>query len=268
MITTLAELRLDGPVGRLGGWTSGQPNGLTPVLFLHPVNTAGRIWADLAAALSPVRYGLLPDLRGHGSSVHRGPFTLDGYVDDALAVLDATGVERAHVVGGSLGGTVAVALAARAPDRVTSIAAFGSMLSLPVGDDDVEIIAQTIRSLGTRGYFEAIAPGTLSPSAPSGLTDEVIALAVGAGRSPEMVTAILINALQTDAAALAGKVHCPCLVATGEYDAWCTPEVGRGMASLLAGQYLLLPGAGHLPMIERPADVAALLDPHFSASES
>lgn len=268
MITALAELRLDGPVGPLGGWTTGQPNELTPVLFLHPVNTAGRIWADLAAALSPGRYSLLPDLRGHGSSVHRGPFSLEGYAADALAVLDATGVERAHIVGGSLGGTVAVALAARAPDRVASIAAFGSMLSLPVGPDEVETVAQTIRSLGTRGYFEEIAPGTLSPGAPADLTAEVVALAVGAGRSPEMVTAILVNALQTNATALAGKVHCPSLVVTGEHDTWCTPEVGRTMASSLAGQYMLVPGAGHLPMLERPAEIAALLDSHFSASES
>ena len=267
MITALAELSLEGPAGPLGGWTSGQPNGLTPVLFLHPVNTAGRIWADLVAALSPVRYCLLPDLRGHGASVHRGPFSLDGYVDDAVAVLDAAGVERAHVVGGSLGGTAAVALAARAPDRVLSIAAFGSMLSLPVGPDDLETVAQTIRSLGTRGYFEEIAPGTLSPDAPAGLADDVVALAVASGRSPEMVTAILINALQTDATALAGKVDCPCLVATGEFDAWCTPEVGREMASRLAGQFTVVPAAGHLPMLERPAEVAALLDPHFSAAE-
>ena len=268
MITAFDELRLDGPVGPLGGLSTGRPNGLTPVLFLHPVNTAGRIWVDLVGALDPTRYCLLPDLRGHGSSVHRGPFSLEGYVEDALAVLDAAEVDRAHVVGGSLGGTIGVALAARVPDRIASIAAFGSMLSLPVAPDELETVAQTIRSLGTRGYFEEIAPGTLSPKAPAGMADDVVALAVGSGRSPEMVTAILINALQTDATALAGKVHCPCLVATGEFDTWCTPEVGRAMADLLSGQHTVVSEAGHLPMVERPAQVAALLDAHFSAAES
>jgi pimeloyl-ACP methyl ester carboxylesterase len=268
MMTELDDLLVDGPVGPIAGWTTGGRNGLTPVLFLHPVNTAGRIWADLAGCLDPARYCLLPDLRGHGASVGRGPFTLQGYIDDALAVLDACGVERVHAVGGSLGGTVAVGLAVRAPERVASIAAFGSMLSLPVTPADLETVAQTIRSLGTRSYFEDIAPGTLSPKAPAGLADQVVSMAVAGGRSPEMVTAILINALRTDAIDLAAEVRCPALVATGEFDAWCTPDVGREMADALAGEYRLLPDTGHLPMLETPAVLAPMLDHHFSAAET
>jgi len=276
LIAELEAIAVDGPVGPLAGWRAGplaaplagQP-GPVPVLFLHPVNTAGRVWEDVVAALGPGRTCLLPDLRGHGSSVLRGPFTVEGYAADALAVLDALGVERAHVVGGSLGGTIAVALAAAAPERVVSIAAFGSLLSMPVSKEDLETVAQTIRTLGTRGYFEEIAPGTLSPARRSDreLLSRIVTMSTGAGRTPEMVTGILLNALQCDVTAAAEDVRCRSLIVTGEHDAWCTPEVGQAMAKALSTDHMVLAGVGHLPMVEEPARVATLLADHFASAE-
>ena len=268
MIAVLDALSVDGPVGRLAGWAAGLRNERTPVLFLHPVNSAGRIWQRVAAGLDPDRYCLLPDLRGHGGSVRRGPFTIEGYMDDVLAVLDAAGVERAHLVGGSLGGAVAVALAATASERVASLAAFGSLLCLKLTGEELETIAQTVRNLGTQGFFEDIAPGTMAPGADPALVDQVVNLAVSGGRAPEMVTAVLLNALQCDVSHLAAEVECPCLVATGEHDAWCTPEVGRAMAEALSTPHQLLPGLGHLPMLEAPDVVASMLNEHFRSLDA
>ena len=273
MIAELEAIAVEGPVGPLAGWeagrTSGDDDGLTPVLFLHPINTAGRIWEEVVAALTPARRCLLPDLRGHGRSVLRGPFTVDGYVADALAVLDGLGVERVHAVGGSLGGSVAVALAASAPDRVASIAAFGSLISLPVSTEDLETVAQTIRTLGTRGYFEDIAPGTLAPQRrpDQELVARIVAMSVGVGRTPEMVTGILLNALRCDVSAAAEDVDCPTLVVTGEHDAWCTPDIGQAMAKALRCDHTLLAGVGHLAMLEDPGRVAALLTDHFARAQ-
>jgi 3-oxoadipate enol-lactonase len=268
VIAVLEALSVDGPVGRLAGWAAGQRNERTPVLFLHPVNSAGRIWQGVAGGLDPDRFCLLPDLRGHGASVRRGPFTVEGYMDDVVAVLDATGVDRAHLVGGSLGGAVAVALAAKAPERVASLAAFGSLLSLKVTGEELETIAQTVRNLGTQGFFEDIAPGTMAPGADPGLVEQVVNLATSGGRAPEMVTAVLLNALQSDVSHLAAEVRCPCLVATGEHDAWCTPEVGRAMAEALSTPHRLLAGLGHLPMLEAPDVVASMLNEHFRSSDA
>ena len=268
-MTPLEPLAVDGPVGALAGWIRPGAGTRLPVLFLHPINTAGRIWEEVVAALGPDRTSLIPDLRGHGASVMRGPFTVDGYVADALAVLDASSVERAHLVGGSLGGAVAVALAATAPARVASIAAFGSLLSLPVTKEDLETVAQTIRTLGTRGYFEEIAPGTVGPAAQQDqdLIRRIVTLSVGAGRAPEMVTGILLGALQCDVTRLAERVTCPSLVVTGEYDAWCSPVVGKAMAEALGTTAVIAPDVGHLPMVEAPALVAALLSEHFERTE-
>jgi 3-oxoadipate enol-lactonase len=272
VLAELEAIAVDGPVGPLAGWQAGPPaghTGLTPVLFLHPVNTAGRVWEDVVAALEPARHCLLPDLRGHGSSALRGPFTVDGYVADALAVLDGLDVPRVHIVGGSLGGAVAVAMAAAAPERVVSISAFGSLLSLPVTKEDLETVAQTIRALGTRGYFEEIASGTLAPSrrTDQDLLSRIISMSVGTGRTPEMVTGILLNALRCDVTAAADAVRCPSLIVTGEHDAWCTPEVGHAMAKALGTDHTVLSGVGHLPMLEEPGRVASLLADHFASAE-
>jgi pimeloyl-ACP methyl ester carboxylesterase len=267
MTAELEPISVDGPAGTLAGWATAGSDGPLPVLFLHPVNTAGRIWADVVAALDPPRRCLLPDLRGHGRSTPRGPFTVEGYVADALAVLDASSVERAHVVGGSLGGSVAVALAARVPDRVASVAAFGSPLRLATSSEELEVVAQTIRNLGTAGFFAQIAPATLHPGADQALVKRVVDLATGTGRTPEMVTAILLNALQSDVSAFAPAVRCPCLIANGEHDATCGPAVGRVMAEALSAPHTLLDGLGHLPMVEAPGLVASMLDKHFAGSE-
>jgi pimeloyl-ACP methyl ester carboxylesterase len=99
-------------------------------LFIHPINLQGLAWESVAAALGADRRCLLPDLLGHGRSTARSPFGVDAWVDDLVAVLDHFDVPRCHAVGGSLGGALAVALAARAPERVVSIGAFGSTLTV------------------------------------------------------------------------------------------------------------------------------------------
>ncbi len=91
-----------------------------PVVVLS--NSLGSTWAmwdaqadALAERFRVVRY----DTRGHGASpVPDGPYSIDDLADDVVALLDTLGVERAHVVGLSLGGMTGLRLAARNPDRV------------------------------------------------------------------------------------------------------------------------------------------------------
>jgi pimeloyl-ACP methyl ester carboxylesterase len=130
-------------------------------------------------------------------------------------------------------------------------------------------VAQTIRTLGTRGYFEEIAPGTLGPANRNdkALIAQILALSVSPGRTPEMVTGILLNALRCDIVDQAEAVRCPSLVVTGEHDAWCTPEVGQAMAKALGTDHVVLADIGHLAMLEAPGTVASLLAVHFGAAD-
>ena len=93
------------------------------VLFHHGVASCAAAWDGWTPALVG-RYRLVRfDLRGHGASPLPPGFewSLDATVDDLGAVADAAGAERFHLVGESLGGTVALAFAARHPERVLSL---------------------------------------------------------------------------------------------------------------------------------------------------
>jgi abhydrolase domain-containing protein 6 len=117
------------------GYDVGHENRGESVLLLHGFSADREVWTRFAAGLRD-RHVLIPDLPGHG----RTPFTAGaGYSAPAqaermLALLDAVGVKRAHVIGNSMGGFIAAAMARRAPDRVASLAlvdAAGLKLSAP-----------------------------------------------------------------------------------------------------------------------------------------
>jgi lipase len=105
---------------RVGVWEpEGEPAGT--VLAVHGITASHRAWPLLAQALPDVRV-IAPDLRGRGrSNGLPGPYGMPSHAEDMVAVLDDLAVERAVVVGHSMGGFVAVVLAHRHPERVSSL---------------------------------------------------------------------------------------------------------------------------------------------------
>ncbi|MDE0460185.1 MAG: alpha/beta hydrolase [Chromatiales bacterium] len=120
-----------GQVERAGGAIAYEvidhvPPWLTPartVLFHHGLGTRSVCWDGWTPALAGRHRLVRFDMRGHGASPLPAGFrwSLSALVDDLLAVADATGAERFHLVGESTGGTVALAVAARLPERVLSV---------------------------------------------------------------------------------------------------------------------------------------------------
>jgi aminoacrylate hydrolase len=93
-----------------------------PIVWIHGSGVAACGWAPQIDAFAATHRCVSFDHRGVGRSPRGAQrITIDGLVGDALAVLDAAQVERAHVVGHSLGGLVALRLARVAPARVRSL---------------------------------------------------------------------------------------------------------------------------------------------------
>jgi pimeloyl-ACP methyl ester carboxylesterase len=242
-----------------------------PVVFVHPVNTGGAVWHRVAPALlnamrqvgHAVGPALVPDLRGHGRSTLNGPFGAEAYAADVLAVLDHFGVSRAHVVGASIGGPVGVLLAARAPRRVLSIASFGGALELRMTDDQLAEVDRML-ARGVDALLDELIPASLGMRyRTTELVAETIAIARGTGRAPHTVSAIIRGAFSVDVSAYAPAVRVPSLVVNGSEDGAATPGAGRRMADQLGSDPVVLPGIGHLPMMEDPATVVALLMNHL-----
>ena len=98
---------------------------------LHPPDVGRADSPSWSERFRVIRY----DTRGHGASpVPDGPYSIDDLADDVVALLDRLGVERAHVVGLSLGGMTAMRLAARNPDRVDRLVLLCTGAQLPPAD--------------------------------------------------------------------------------------------------------------------------------------
>jgi lipase len=103
----------------------------TPVLALHGITASHRAWHHVADAL-PDRRIIAPDLRGRGrSNALPGPWSLRDHADDEVRVLDALGIDRAFVVGHSMGAFVSVRFAAAHPDRVAGVVLVDGGLPIP-----------------------------------------------------------------------------------------------------------------------------------------
>jgi pimeloyl-ACP methyl ester carboxylesterase len=92
-----------------------------PVVLLHALGDTGAAWEEVVALLAPDLRTYAVDLRGHGRTAWVGPYSLDAMVEDVRALLDALRLDRAHVVGHSLGGVVAYLLAEQHPQRTATL---------------------------------------------------------------------------------------------------------------------------------------------------
>lgn len=129
-----AAVPVRGGLLHVGEWHVGQRHseaaGL-PVLAVHGITAHHQSWARVAAHLDGVRV-IAPDLRGRGQSrALPMPGRLDDHADDLVAVLDHYGIERAVVVGHSMGGFVTVRLAQRHPERMAAALLVDGGLPLP-----------------------------------------------------------------------------------------------------------------------------------------
>lgn len=127
------------------------------VVFLHGALAAGAAFRSQRVALRERLRLAFVDLRGHGRSTHLGGPGAPGWetlsyetmTRDALALLDAMGAERAHLVGASMGGALAARVTAERPARVASLALLGT-----------SAVAGPTR----RAHFERLTPETLPPA--------------------------------------------------------------------------------------------------------
>lgn len=101
---------------------SGSENDV-PVLFLHGNASSATYWEEIMLMLPEDFRGIAPDLRGYGDTEDKVIDATRGmgdWIDDLLALLDALGIEKVHLIGHSMGGTIVMGLVSAIPDRVLS----------------------------------------------------------------------------------------------------------------------------------------------------
>lgn len=231
-----------------------------PVLvFANSLGTDCRIWDRVVAALKPRLRILRYDKRGHGlSDVGRPglggpPYRIEDHVADLEALLEARGIKRAIVCGLSVGGQIALGLAARRPDLVRGLVLSDTAQRIGSAESWNARIA-AIQAGGMDSIGDAGMERWFTPEYRRARPAEVALWRNMLVRTPAAgyvgTCAALRDADLTDAArALKLPVLCLC----GEQDLATPPDLVRGLANLIPGaRFEIIHDAGHLPCIERP----------------
>lgn len=242
------------------------PRDAPAALFLNSLGTDMRLWDPLRAALPSARAAIRLDKPGHGlSDPPSDAMTMDAYAEDALAALDFYEIDRVDVVGLSIGGMIAQAFAARAPDRVRSVSLIATgcrigdaalwdsrterakeeTLDGPLADESMKrwfsarFYAEDPRvGLWRRLFSQTTLPGYLAACA--ALRD-------------------------ADLFAVAATIAAPTLCVSGDEDGSTPPATVRAMADAIPGAtYVEIAGSGHLPCVDNPDALAAALTAHWA----
>jgi 3-oxoadipate enol-lactonase len=243
------------------------PTDAPAVLVLGGLCTNLHVWDRQMPGLTGRFRVLRADLRGHGGSpAPPGPYALADLADDLVALLDATGIERAHVVGHSFGGMVAMCLAVREPARVDRLALVCTAAKLWTPEVWQER-ADDVRARGSGAITEGLVEAWLTPA---GRADRALVAGLEA-----MVAATPAEGLAGCCEAIGAmdlrpdlpRIAAPTLALAGADDAGTPPECLAEIASSVRdGRLLVVPGAAHLPMVEQPAAVTGALLAHLGAA--
>lgn len=238
-----------------------------PLLMIRGLARTSRHWGAVLEELEPSFRLVLIDNRGIGKSgVPLLPFSTADMADDAAALLDWLDLDRASVLGVSLGGMIAQELALRHGDRVSRLVLgctrAGGGTGTPLDWRTALRLVAPMRFPPERAIRETAAL-ILSPDfqreSPQ-VVDEWVQIARELPPSRRGVLYQLFAAARHDASARLGRLRMPTLVVTGDADVLIHADNSAHLARVIPGARLAtLPGAGHDFPTERPRETARLV---------
>lgn len=183
-------------------------------------------------------------------------YSLQDMAEDAVGVLDALGIDRAHVVGASMGGMIAQRVAATSPERVSSLVSLMSssgarglpgprsdvvalMMRRPSGHDEASLVAHSMRLV-------RLIAGPFYPPDEAALRERLTRALRRAYRPRGLLRQITAVAADTERAKLLAQIRCPTLVLHGDVDPLVPIACGQDTVRRIAGaRFIAIPGMGH-----------------------
>jgi len=247
-----------------------------PVLLLHGISSSLYTWKDVLPALAAHHDVIAVDLPGFGDSAIPSPASGDRIARSVVGLMDRLGITRASIVGNSLGGAIAIAIAARLPDRVDRIVLIDAagynfapadrpLLLRVAGAIPAPVLeALPVRPMVALGLRQVFHDDAL-------VTPDKIAEYVAPMRRPGASAALHGLLLGTDDLHFPGvirEVRAPTLILWGRYDTWIPPRDADRFAADIPGARVLMMETGHMPQEERPAETAARVEEFLGAEPS
>lgn len=249
----------------------------SPVTLLHGFTQSGRSWREVISMMPAGRRWVVPDLRGHGATRVRpgAPYTMEACTDDLVRLWDSLGIARSHLVGYSMGGRLALNVAATRPERILSLLTIGAHAGL---DEEArggrrrgdEALAQRIETDGLEAFvnywsslpmFESLerrGPSFVAQVRAARMENHVAGLAeslrgMGAGAMRPVWNEL-------------GRVKVPCTFVAGQLDHGYAASARRLAESVPDGRVVIVQRAGHTVHQERPEAFSRLLLAHLEAA--
>jgi len=234
------------------------------VVLVHGFPFNHRIWDAQVRDLGADYHVLAPDLRGFGESqAPESGYGMDDFAGDIVALLDRRGIERAVWVGHSMGGYITLAALRRWPERVAA-AAFVATHARPDSPEKKlqrETSADNVMLNGVSDIAFTMMGTIFAPDVDrqSMMAQNIYEIMVAS--PPQAIAGALRGmAARPDARPMLGTLAIPALVIAGEDDETVDAALTRELADLLPGARLVvIPGAGHMPMVEQPDATSAAL---------
>ncbi len=228
------------------------------IVFSNSLGTTLEMWEQVIRPLAGTFRCLRYDTCGHGRSpVRAGPVSIRMLADDLAGLLDALGIAKAHVVGLSLGGMTAQALAIHHPGKVASVCLMATSAHLPPPEGWRDRAA-LVRSKGMGAISEATMQRWFTPAVDPARRTFFNSLLLGL--DPAGYAAACLAIADMDLRPELKRIAAPTLVVAGSEDPVTDVAMSRGLAGSIAGaQLAVIERASHLLAIERPEETAAIL---------
>ena len=241
------------------------------VVFLHAVGGDHTMWTQQMEALDGDRYTLASyDLRGHGrsafdveSTMVREAVSIGAFAKDTLSLIEKLGFQRAHLVGISMGSTVALEVFKRRSDVVQSLTIANTAPFYPNGEADAAWLQQQIESKSMAETARALVPKMFGPDTPRDVIER--AVQIEGSKSHHIYIASYHSALQIDYRRMIEMIDVPVLLIGGTADIFTPtdPNLTSMQASLPTAEIVNIAGAGHYSNLDHPTEFTSALRPHL-----
>jgi 3-oxoadipate enol-lactonase len=236
-----------------------------PVVLLHPFPANHDLWTPVAQTLVSRYRLIMPDLRGHGeSSLGTGPATMQKHAADIGRVMDDTGVDRAPLIGVSIGGYAIFEFWRRFRDRVTALVLCNTKAQADTPEARANRLqaAEDVLQRGTSQFFDSMAQKLLGETTRGSRPD----LVEGAVRMMRKMSAEDVAGVQRgmadrpDSVAALQTITVATLIITGDEDIMTGLAEAESMKQNISGSHMkIVAKAGHYSPWEQPEEVGRLL---------
>lgn len=237
-----------------------------PVILIHGLVSSIYTWAEVIPALAPGFDVIALDLPGFGGSSQPPDLSFSDYEGTVGGLMDELGLEKASLVGNSMGGAVALQMAARHPERVDHLVLIDSA-GFRVQPEERPFLARLISSrvLGTvverLPLRRLIARWTLSRLIhdQSRVTEERVEENLAPLLRPGALASarsLLESRIDQDVLGQLHAIEAPTLILWGRFDPWLPESDADRFVAEIKGARKVILEAGHVPQEERPDEVA------------